>query len=173
MKKLVSMLLAACTLLSCGAFASAAGEAEEGNPPFKMLHGEYYYNPEVEQVEEQANGARITRVVNVSSAFDKETTLGTKKITISVILTSTVHVNDTNNDISYFAPVKLKIVNGLPNGVTVQGSYWSGEAEYDSDEKGSAERRGTLTLKKDGQLYPVQINAKATVVNGKVVFGGW
>lgn len=53
MKKLVSMLLAACTLLSCGAFASAAGEAEEGNPPFKMLHGEYYYNPEVEQVEEQ------------------------------------------------------------------------------------------------------------------------
>ena len=47
MKKLVSMLLAACTLLSCGAFASAAGGAEEGNPPFKVLHGEYYYNPEV------------------------------------------------------------------------------------------------------------------------------
>ena len=34
-------------------------------------------------------------------------------------------------------------------------------------------RTPTLTLKKDGQLYPVQINAKATVVNGKVVFGGW
>lgn len=29
MKKLVSMLLAACTLLSCGAFASAAGGALE------------------------------------------------------------------------------------------------------------------------------------------------
>lgn len=53
MKKLVSMLLAACTLLSCGAFASAAGGAEEGNPPFKVLHGEYYYNPEVEQVADQ------------------------------------------------------------------------------------------------------------------------
>lgn len=158
MKKLVSMLLAACALLSCGTFASAAGGVEEGNPPF---------------VEEQSNGARITRVVNVESSFAKPATIGGQKITISVVLTSTVHVNDSNNDISYFAPVKLKIVGGLPRGISVQGSYWSGEAEYDADEYGSAERRGTLTLKKDGVLYPVHINAKAKVVKGQVVFGGW
>lgn len=44
MKKLISMTLVVCVVLSCATFACAA-ESPEHTPPFKVVQGTYYYDP--------------------------------------------------------------------------------------------------------------------------------
>ena len=44
MKKLISIVLTACIIFSFSVFSCAAAETEH-TPPFKVIHGTYYYDP--------------------------------------------------------------------------------------------------------------------------------
>lgn len=146
-KRLTSLFLVLCVAFSLAVPVGAATEADQ-------------------------NGVtRITREIPVSGSDTKKCTIAGKEVTFRISYTSTVFVNDTNNDISYFAPTKITI-SGLPSGMRLKSSPNMSDTEYNIDGKGTAEQRGAAIIVASGSEWPVTFVSHASINrNGTVAFG--
>lgn len=123
------------------------------------------------ETEAQNRAPRITREVKVSTYMDTNKVIAGKTINIKANCTSVVYINDYNNNISYVAPVQMQILSvSMPSGMTVKGSYNPASTDYEVDQYGTAEQRGTLTISVAGRgdwyanfLARISITSNGTV----------